>query len=152
MLKLNASYSKKVPVQGEEYSSQSYHCSVEVELSDKLDASDIQEKIHETFALVRDAVDSELHGGAQPAQPATTAQPSVRVLPPAQRAEHHDGGRIATKASNRQIKYILDLAKSQGMGLSDVNARVKEQFGTGSVYALDRKSASQFVDELKAAA
>jgi hypothetical protein len=38
------------------------------------------------------------------------------------------------------------------MGLSDVNAGVKEQFGTGSVYELDRNAASQFVDELKAAA
>ena len=35
MLKLNASYSKKVPA-GEEYSSQSYHTSVEVELPDGL--------------------------------------------------------------------------------------------------------------------
>ena len=34
MLKLNASYSKKVPA-GEEYSSQSYHASVEVELPEE---------------------------------------------------------------------------------------------------------------------
>jgi hypothetical protein len=152
MLKLNASYSKKVPVQGEDYSSQSYHASVEVELSDKLEATDIQQKIHETFTLVRDAVETELHGSAQPAQPARTAQPSVRVLPQQQRQEHAGNDRVATKASNRQIKYILDLAKEQHMGLSDVNARCKEQFGVGSVYALDRKAASQFVDELKAAA
>ena len=33
MLKLNASYSKKVPAEGE-YSSQSYHASIEVELPD----------------------------------------------------------------------------------------------------------------------
>ena len=45
MLKLNASYSKKVPAEGE-YSSQSYHCSVEVELSDKLEGHEIQAKIH----------------------------------------------------------------------------------------------------------
>jgi hypothetical protein len=50
MIKLNASYSKKVPVQGEEYSSQSFHCSMEVELSDKLDAGELQSRIHETFA------------------------------------------------------------------------------------------------------
>lgn len=148
MLKLNASYSKKVPVQGEEYSSQSYHCSVEVELSDKLEPTDIQQKIHETFTLVRDAVDTELHG-TTPAR-ATPGRPAVRVLPSQKNEPGND--RIATKASNRQIKYILDLAKSQGMGLSDVNTRCKEQFGVGTVYALDRKAASQFVDELKAAA
>jgi hypothetical protein len=150
MLKLNASYSKKVPVQGEEYSSQSYHCSVEVELSDKLDASDLKEKIHETFALVRDAVETEFHGNVQTVRSASTVTP-VRVLPQ-QHREQTGGERIATKASNRQIKYILDLAKSQGLGLSEVNTRCKDQFGVGSVYALDRKAASQFVDELKAAA
>ena len=61
MLKLNASYSKKVPA-GEQFTSQSYHCSVEVELSDAATPEQLQAKIHDTFALVRDAVESELHG------------------------------------------------------------------------------------------
>ena len=151
MLKLNASYSKKVPVQGEEYSSQSYHASVEVELSDKLDASDIQQKIHETFALVRDAVEAELHGSARISTSAP-AQPAMRVLPPQRTEGMGNSANAGAKASNNQIKYILDLAKAQGLRLTDVNSRVQQQFGVGSVYALDRKSASRFVDELKAAA
>ena len=52
MLKLNASYSKKVPAETE-YSSQSYHASVEVELPDGLTSDQLQERIHATFALVR---------------------------------------------------------------------------------------------------
>ncbi len=54
MLKLNASYSKKVPAEGE-YSSQSYHASVEVELPDGLTPEQLQGKIHETFDLVRNS-------------------------------------------------------------------------------------------------
>ena len=61
MLKLNASYSKKVPAEGE-YSSQSYHASIEVELPDGLTQDQLNEKIHETFAMVRDSVEAELHG------------------------------------------------------------------------------------------
>ena len=61
MLKLNASYSKKVPA-GEEYSSQSYHASVEVELPDGLTQEQLQARIHETFDLVRNSVEAELHG------------------------------------------------------------------------------------------
>ena len=61
MLKLNASYSKKVPA-GEEYSSQSYHASVEVELPDGLSGEALQARIHETFDLVRNSVEAELHG------------------------------------------------------------------------------------------
>ena len=61
MLKLNASYSKKVPAEGE-YSSQSYHASIEVELPDGLTQEQLQNRIHETFALVKDSVETELHG------------------------------------------------------------------------------------------
>ena len=65
MLKLNASYSKKVPA-GEEYSSQSYHASVEVELPDGLSGEALQARIHETFDLVRNSVEAELHGNDPP--------------------------------------------------------------------------------------
>ena len=61
MLKLNASYSKKVPAEGE-YSSQSYHASIEVELPDGLNQNQLQARIHETFALVKESVEAELHG------------------------------------------------------------------------------------------
>ena len=61
MLKLNASYSKQVPSEGE-YTSQSYHASIEVELPDGLNSEQLNGKIHETFALVRNSVEAELHG------------------------------------------------------------------------------------------
>ena len=61
MLKLNASYSKKVPA-GEEYSSQSFHASVEVELPDGLTQDQLQSRIHETFDLARNSAEAELHG------------------------------------------------------------------------------------------
>ena len=61
MLKLNASSSKKVPADGE-YTSQSYHASIEVELPDGLSAEQLNGKIHETFEMVRSSVEAELHG------------------------------------------------------------------------------------------
>ena len=61
MLKLTASYSKKVPAETE-YSSQSYHASVEVELPDGLTPEQLNARIHETFAMVRDSVETELQG------------------------------------------------------------------------------------------
>lgn len=143
MIKLNASYAKKVPAAGE-YTSQSYHCSMEVELSDALEPQQLRDRIHQTFATVRDAVEAELHGGAK-VEPERTP---LRVLREEEPRSTPTGG----KATNRQVKYLLDLAKAQGLGLSEVNARVQKQFRVGSVYALDRKSASTLVDELKAAA
>ena len=145
MLKLNASYSKKVPAEGE-YTSQSYHCSMELELSDKLEPDEIQAKIHETFALVRDAVEVELHGETAP------VRTPMRVVRQPEAAPARPTPPTGEKASNKQVKYILDLAKAQGLGLTQLNARVQQAYRAASVYDLDRKSASQLVDELKAAA
>ncbi len=87
MLKLNASYSKKVPAEAE-YSSQQYHCQVEVELPDGLTQDQIQGRIHETFIMVRDSVEAELQTARQtapaiqppqmpPPQPQQYAQPQA---------------------------------------------------------------------------
>ena len=140
MLKLNASYSKKVPT-SEQFSSQSYHCSVEVELSDAATPEQLQAKIHDTFALVRDAVESELHG-----------KPAAKPVPAAQTAKPEPAKPDTAKASNKQVKYLLDLAKGKGLTLTALNARVQDRFKVETVYELARKDASRLVDELKAAA
>ena len=100
MLKLNASYSKKVPAEGE-YSSQSYHASIEVELPDGLNQEQLQNRIHETFAMVRESVEAELHGRPAKAE-AATQNTSNR--------QHQNG----TPASPKQIKYLLDLGRNLG--------------------------------------
>ena len=140
MLKLNASYSKKVPT-SEQFSSQSYHCSVEVELSDAATPEQLQAKIAQTFALVRDAVEAELHG-----KPATKPEPAPQAAKPESTKPD------AAKASNKQVSYLLSLARTQGLTLSALNARVKDKYGAETVYDLTRRDASKFVDELKAAA
>ena len=63
MLKLTASYSKKVPVPESEYSSQSYHCCVEIEIAEGLSKDQLDSRIHETFSIVKNSVENELHGG-----------------------------------------------------------------------------------------
>ena len=63
MLKLNASFSKKVPAE-QEYSSKSFHASIEIELPDGLTPAQLQGRIHETFELVRGSVESEIGGNA----------------------------------------------------------------------------------------
>ena len=141
MLKLNASFSKKVPVPGEEYSSQSFHASIECECADALTAEQLQEKIHATFDLVKTAVEAELNG--KPAAKAEPAAQTAKVEPQTDEA--------SVKATNKQIRFILDLAKAKGLGISDVNGQAQKKFGVESVYSLDRKQASRFVDELKAA-
>lgn len=141
MLKINASFSKKVPVPGEDYSSQSYHASIECEVSDALTTAQIQERVHGTFDLVKSAVEAELAGRS-----------AARTETAAQAAKHGpQTTETSAKATNKQVRFILDLAKAKGLGISDVNGQAQKKFGVESVYSLDRKQASRFVDELKAA-
>jgi len=138
MLKLSTSFSKKVPVPGQEFSSQSYHAAVELELSDALKPDEVQSRIHQTFDMVRRAVETEINSKATP----TATQPAV----PAAAASAF---KPVEKASNKQVKFILDLAGRQNLPLSALNADVQKQFGVADIYALDRKQASALVDSLK---
>lgn len=147
MLKLNASYSKKVPADTE-YSSQSYHASVEVELPDGLTSDQLNTKIHETFALVRDSVESELHGNAFPNQPALLPAekvPNVPQMPPAQ--QNKNGYKKPTTdapASPKQIKFLLDLARQFGINPEQIKAK----FNVPAIESLTKTQCSRAIDEL----
>ena len=144
MLKLNAAYSKKVPAE-QDYSSQSYHCSIEAELPDGLTAAQLQERIHSTFDLVRTAVEAELNGTAasitvnpmqnhpgnmQLAIPAAVNQnvQQVQQVQQMQQAGHTATAnqnqaahtRSFLPASPKQINYLLNLAKKAGWTIQNI--------------------------------
>jgi len=139
MLKLNASYSKKVPADTE-YSSQSYHASVEVELPDGLTPDQLNAKIRETFALVRDSVETELHG--EPAQQ-TANVPSAQSQQN-KPAYNRNGKASDAPASPKQIKFLLDLAKQNGYTPDQLKAR----FNVSALEDLSRTQCSHAIDTL----
>ena len=130
MLKLNTSYSKKVPAETE-YSSKSYHASIEMELPDGLTEQQIRDRIHGTFDLVRTTVETEISS-----VPSAQSPNAPRQSP--SNARHID------QASPKQIKYLLDLAKSAGMTPSSLAARA----GARNVDELTRQQCSKLIDEL----
>ena len=148
MLKLNASCSKKVPAEGE-YSSQSYHASIEVELPDGLTQDQLNDKIHETFAMVRDSVEAELHGNG-------TAEHEVSA-PRNQQNQSRQGYRSGASnygknkgqsqedaaASPKQIKYLLDLARNNGVTPQQILTRFK----VNALEELTRNQCSLAIDE-----
>ena len=153
MLKLNASYSKKVPADSQ-YSSQSYHASVEVELPDGLSHEELDARIHETFALVRDSVESELHGNAvqQPSQPSQTpnsqSQPGLYDNTPQNASKLAYGKKNGTTsdalASPKQVKYLLDLARQYGVSPDQIKAK----FNVPALESLSKTQCSRAIDEL----
>ena len=152
MLKLNASYSKKVPADSQ-YSSQSFHASVEVELPDGLTQEQLNAKIHETFDLVRESVEAELHGNTAPQQPALLPSENASNNPqmvPAQPQQHktayikRNGTISDAPASPKQVKYLLDLARQYGVSPDQIKAR----FNVPSVENLTKTQCSRAIDEL----
>ena len=135
MLKLNASYSKKVPADGE-YTSQSYHASVEVELPDGLSSEQLNSKIHETFEMVRSSVEAELHGkspllnGNNP--PVNTPNQPVQG---------------STPASPKQINYLLTLASRRGI----TPQQIAVQNNVADINQLSKKQCSTLIEQWKAA-
>ena len=150
MLKLNASFSKKVPAD-EEYSSKSYHASVEVELPDGLSGEQLRGRIHETFQLVRDSVESELRNGTT----GTSANGATNGAFTNATNGSHNGNHTTTNnisrtrridegepASNKQIKYLLDLC---GESCTDVQSLLRS-VNVESVYKLTKAQCSQLID------
>ena len=132
MLKLNASYSKKVPAEGE-YTSQSYHASVEVELPDGLSAEQLNSKIHETFEMVRNSVEAELHGNPLNQQSGNAPNQPVQG---------------STPASPKQINYLLTLASRRGI----TPQQIAVQNNVANINQLSKKQCSALIEQWRNAA
>lgn len=129
MLKLNASYAKKVPAEAE-YSSRSYHVAIEMELPDGLSESQLRDRIHDTFELAKDSVESEIHGHDAP---------KTRVYQNA-KTQNSDG-----YASEKQIKLLFDLANRDGVRINDL---ARERFNVNRYSRLTKGQCSRLIDEL----
>ena len=137
-LKLCASFAKKIPAEVD-YSSKSYLASVEVELPSNLSGEELNAEIHKTYAQLERAVDEQINSKTNQGQ--------------GQKQQGSQGhpGKPEGQASNKQIAYLLDLAKAREKTLMDLNAEVGKQFGVTSIYELSRKDCSRYLDQLKAA-
>jgi hypothetical protein len=140
MLKAIVSYSKKIPVPDSQFSSQGFSLSLETEIMAAEPAA-IQAKLHETYELVRATVEQELANGNTTGNGHTVKPTPVQTAPQA-------SNRTGEKASNKQIKFIADIATQRGMSLSDLNADVQRRFGVAGIYDLTRRDASALLDEL----
>ena len=141
MLKLNISFSKKVPGE-EQYSSINFHGSLERELSDGLSPADIQRIFHDNYQLLEQTVEQEIQNYSQPKSPSSYVSPA----PPQAQAPLPSNNQ---KASAKQITFLNRLGAEQGLGQAQVDIMAMNNFGIDSVWKLDKKQASQLIDKLQ---
>ena len=130
MIKALISYSKKIPVPESDFSSQGYSLSLETEVPDT-EPNAIRAKLHSTFELVKAAVEEELSGHS-PTTTATVAKEPAK----------------SEQASNKQVKYLTDLAQQKGIPIAQLDQQIRTQYGVGGLYDLTRKQASELLDNL----
>ncbi len=136
MLKLTSSFSKKVPAESQ-FSSLSYHASVEVELPDGLTEAQLKEKISGTFALVRDSVESEIAG---------KTNGTAKAAAPVQQKAPQEQKQATEPASNKQVKYLYDLAREAGLKIDSL----MKKFNVKTPYELSKPQCSALIDEIGA--
>ena len=152
MLKLNTSFSKKIP--GDvQFSSKSFHASVEIELPDGLSPQQLQDRIHQTFQLVRNSVETELGSGNGGVPETPPVQNNAAGIPAQNGNGHASGsfqpvqngnGRKTGPASEKQVKYLIDLVAQNG---TDMAVYLK-RYGVASAYDLTRDACSKLIDEI----
>jgi len=144
MLKLNASFSKKVPAE-QEFSSKGYSATIEIELPDGLSQEQLQGRIHDTFELVKSSVENELNGTTNSNSSAT--QPPVQTNNNTRPYQDNNNNYSKSKknegfASPKQVKYLCDLARTRNISLLSY----LQDYGHAQPSELNRKECSSLID------
>ena len=144
MLKLNASFSKKVPAE-QEYSSKGYSATIEVELPDGLNQEQLRQRIHDTFQLVEASVESEI-SGSNVNVPRQAAPQAAATIPMRQASvpQSQSSRKAPVAASAKQIKFLLDITRRINVDLTPY----LNQLGVDAPERLNRHQCSALIDQL----
>ncbi len=147
-LKASIGLSRKVGQ--ENYGSLGANCQLEIELDASLigDAEAFHDKIQRLYAMANQAVNDQLN------QQTANRNANGPTRPANGRNGNGANGRPQddidnTPASNKQIKYLLDIARQRHqMNLAQTAEFCEQAVGTNDVYQLTRSQASTVIDKL----
>jgi|SRR5579862_795140 len=158
-IKLSGSISRKIPIQGVEFSSQSFGASLEVEINND-DPAGVQAKLLQLYASLNKGIDAQIAAASQPQRqsapplPAPVAQPRNGVSPTNRIAavtncngNGNANGRRVT-ATDAQQRAIFAICKSQNLDIAAVLA----EYNVADPRELHVKDASKVIDQLKSRA
>ena len=137
---MHASFSKKIPAEAQ-YSSKSFHASLEVEVADEIanDGPKLQDRLRALWRDLERAVElqiEESNGNGAPSR----EQPSSESSP-----NGHD------RASSKQVNYLQLLARrAKGWGLPELQKYVKTRVGDVGLYEMSKQDASMLIEEFRA--
>lgn len=163
MLKVNVGLSRKV---SRDYNSTGFSINVEGEVCASIDdAETIVEKVKELYDLAEEALNQQIErydgesaiASRDQEPPETPRNGSSRNGDGSSRDERrsNDSGRPrqgvgdAEAATNKQIQYLLNLGKRQGLTPQQLESRIESTFGRQiGVYQLTKREAGELIDSL----
>lgn len=161
MIKLHAAYGRKIPAE-QEYSSESFHASAEVELADGVaaDPNTLQNALSRLWTDLKQAVASEIAKGHKaPSEPAKSPANGIGYHPsngnghapnngnpqPVNRVAAATRGDAATK---KQISFLFALGRRHRNYSADQTRQwVQAEFGQ-SINELSKAEAARIIDAL----
>ena len=143
MIKLSANVSKKVPISGTEYSSQSYSAGIEVEVDSHANSEELKTKLHGIYGFLEKAIDEEIAGTRSDAP--TRQHDEQR---PVEQKPKKDGKSVS--ATQAQIKAIYAISKSRKMSKDDMAEFIFKMHKVSTPEELTLSQASEIIKSLKA--
>jgi len=145
MIRLNASVSKKLPIEGADFSSRSFSAGVEIELASG-EGTRIQEHLDKLHRILEEAVDRQFANAGSNGQDGHSDVTNRPAQQPSGAGQPGNGNGGPTDA---QLRAIYGIAKSIGLDGNGGLASYVRPFGADRPEALTVKQASQVIDQLK---
>jgi hypothetical protein len=150
-VRLSGSISRKIPIKGVEFSSQSFGASLEIEIN-SADAGVVQAQLAQLYASLNQGIDTQIAAASQPAaaqsQPTPPAQPRNGVSSVNRVAAIANGNGKRVLATEAQQRAIFAICKAQNLDIAAVLA----DFSVADSKDLHVRDASKLIDQLKARA
>ena len=149
-VRLSGSISRKIPIKGVEFSSQSFGATLEIEIN-SANAGEVQAQLAQLYASLNQGIDAQIAAAGQPIQSQPTPPPQPRngvstTNRVAGIVGNGSGKRIT--ATDAQQRAIFAICKSQNLDIVAVLA----DFNVADSRDLHVKDASKLIDQLKARA
>lgn len=168
MLKVNVGLSRKL---SRDFNSTGFSLNLEGEICVGLDDPEgMIEKVKEFYDLAEEALSQQIEryegesavGQRDEAPPVrtnghasrTSAEPAENPKPIRQEAPHSGNGNAQSPdaATNKQVQFLLNLGKRQGLSMPQLENRIQEVFGRKiGVYDLTKREAGEIIDGLNPA-
>ena len=149
MIRLSANVSKKVPLPGVEYSSQSFSAGMEIELASNVKEDELRQRFQALYGLLERSIDEQIQQSSRGVGAGLQAKDDGKA--PGRTSQHQRNGRNGNgrAATQAQIKAIYAIARDRGHSEQDLSDLLSGQFRVTMPEELSIGQASTLIDSLK---